>query len=122
VHSEITQSFLQLGGYVRSRPNPYYQLLNPDYYETFDAYTPVMAEFHSLVASRLPPDWTIHRHNIWFHCGSPHNVLPRQGWKIHISATSADALGTLDRVMTVFFRRQDTNFKFAIDQFVLPAE
>jgi serine/threonine protein kinase len=104
---------------VRSRPNPYYQLLSPDYYETFDSYTPVMAEFHSLVASKLPTDWTIHRHNIWFHCGSLHNVLPRQGWKIHVSAASADSLGTLDRVLTVLFRRQGTNFKFAIDQFVL---
>lgn len=104
---------------MRSRPNPYYQLLSPDYYETFDTYTPAMADFHSLVASKLPPGWTIHRQNIWFHCGSPNNVLPRQGWKIHVSATVADAPGTLDRVLTVLFRRQDTNFKFALDHFVL---
>ncbi|HKV94702.1 MAG TPA: class III lanthionine synthetase LanKC [Candidatus Angelobacter sp.] len=101
---------------MRSRPTLLYELLDRDYYETFDAYVPEKADFYHAVDSRLPAGWEIQRQNVWFQCGSPDNVVPQQGWKIHVSATCKDARGTLERVVTVLFRRKDTAFKFALDR------
>jgi class III lanthionine synthetase len=102
-----------------SRQNPLYRLLNKDYHESFSAYTPRLQDFHALVSSRLPRDWEIHRNGIWFHCAQPPNSLPQQGWKIHVSATPANAGEVLRRVIEVLFARGDTNFKFALDMSVL---
>lgn len=102
-----------------SRQNPLYRLLDKDYHESFSTYTPRFQDFHTLVSSMLPRDWEIHRNGIWFHCANPHNSLPRQGWKIHVSATPANASEVLRRVMEVLFARGDTNFKFALDMSVL---
>src|SRR6266478_4290114 len=100
---------------MRSRQNPIYQLLNRDYHENFDLYVPRLADFHELVASRLPREWTITRHGIWFQCASARNILPDQGWKIHVSATRANAHAILDRVCSVLFASSDADFKFALD-------
>lgn len=100
---------------MRSRPNPFFRLLHPDYHETFDAYVPQLSDFHDIVAARLPEGWKISRQGIWFHCSSSANVLPRQGWKIHLSATLATARQVLACAISVVFRRQDSNFKFALD-------
>jgi serine/threonine protein kinase len=102
-----------------SRQNFLYRLLDKDYHETFDAYVPRKTDFYSLAASMLPPEWQIQRNGIWFHCGSRQNVTPLQGWKIHISATPANAGEVFSRVIAILFRRADTNFKFALDMSVL---
>jgi serine/threonine protein kinase len=104
---------------MRSRPNPLLGLINRDYFETFDLYSPRKTDFHDRVAAELPADWRLQRNGIWFHCGSPLNIVPEQGWKIHVSATADDALETLNRVVKVLFQRRDTDFKFALDSYVL---
>jgi serine/threonine protein kinase len=104
---------------MRSRPNPLLGLIDRDYFETFDLYSPRKTDFHDWVAGQLPADWRVQRNGIWFHCGSPFNVVPEQGWKIHVSSIAGDALETLNRVLKVLFRRQDTDFKFALDSYVL---
>jgi serine/threonine protein kinase len=100
---------------MRSRPNPLYNLVNKDYHEKFDAYSPQRADFYDLVSSGLPPGWSIERRGLWFHCGSPQNYVPQQGWKIHVSATPANARDVLSRVSSVLLQRADTDFKFAAD-------
>lgn len=100
---------------MRSRPNPLFALLNQDYYETFNIYTPQRADFHDPVVSRMPPGWQISRNGIWFYCNSERNVVPLQGWKIHISATLKHAHETLDRVTSALFWYGKANFKFALD-------
>lgn len=104
---------------MRSRPNPLYGLVDKDYHENFDAYSPRRTDFCDLVSADLPPGWEIQRKGIWFHCGSPQNAVPQQGWKIHVSATPANARDVLQRVSSVLFDRRDTDFKFALDMSTL---
>ena len=100
---------------MRTRHNPIYRLLNRDYHETFDLYTARQNDFHDMVSEQLPTGWEIKRNGIWFHCGNAKNVVPEQGWKIHISAARANAREVLGRVISVLFAAGDSNFKFALD-------
>ena len=104
---------------MRSRPNPLYNLVDKDYHEKFDAYSPQSRDFCDLVSPILPAGWTLQRQGLWFHCGSPQNTLPQQGWKIHVSATPANARDVLERVSSVLLGRADTDFKFALDMSTL---
>jgi len=100
---------------MQTRQNPIYRLLNRDYHESFDFYTPKLADFHELVSGNLPLGWDIKRSGIWFQCACAKNVLPDQGWKIHVSATISNARKTLDHVSSLLFAAGDVNFKFALD-------
>lgn len=104
---------------MQSRPTPLLGLVSREFFETFDLYSPRDSDFHDMAATKLPDGWWIQRSGIWFHCGSPSNTVPQQGWKIHVSATVGDARETLTRVLAVLVQRQDTNFKFALDSYVL---
>lgn len=104
---------------MQSRPNPILGIVSREFFETFDLYPQRDSDFHEMVAAMLPVAWRIQRSGIWFHCGSPANAVPEQGWKIHVSATVSDARETLNRVLAVLLQRQDTNFKFALDFYVL---
>ncbi|MGZ4853623.1 MAG: class III lanthionine synthetase LanKC [Candidatus Angelobacter sp.] len=104
---------------MQSAQDRIYRLLDKDYYESFDPYVARKADFHDLITSTLPPDWHIQRKGIWFFCSHPDNVLPLQGWKIHVSATPANAGEVLSRVSAILFKRGDTSFKFALDTSVL---
>lgn len=104
---------------MRSRPNPLLGLVSREFFETIDLYALRDTVFRDMVAANLPTDWWMQRSGIWFHCGSPSNTVPEQGWKIHVSARTTDARETLGRVLTVLFKRRNTNFKFALDPYVL---
>jgi len=104
---------------MQSRQNFLYRLRDKDHYESFNGYVPQKKDFYDLVASRLPFGWYIHRKDIWFHCTSPRNSTPRQGWKIHVSATLANAREVMTRVAMRLFERQEADFKFAVDLSVL---
>jgi len=104
---------------MQSRPNPILGLVSREFFETSDLYSQRNSDFHDLVAARLPDDWWIQRSGIWFHCGSASNTVPEQGWKIHVSATVDDARETLNRVLAVLCQRLDTNFKLALDSYLL---
>ncbi len=104
---------------MRTRPNVLHNLVDSVYHESFDRYAPRQSSFYELVSSRLPAGWELKRQHLWFYCFNPQNLLPQQGWKIHISARLSDAYKVLDRVSEVLFRRHDINFKFALDAPVL---
>jgi serine/threonine protein kinase len=100
---------------MRSRHNPIYRLLNRDYHESFDLYTPRSSDFYDLISKKLPAGWDVKRRGIWFQCSSPGNIPPEQGWKIHVSATRAEAGKILDRVSSLLFAAAENSFKFALD-------
>jgi len=100
---------------MRTRHNSIYRLLDRDYHERFDFYSPRQADFYECISSKLPAGWEIKRRGMWFHCSSPEGIPPEQGWKIHISATRADARQILDRVSSLLFAAGGNDFKFALD-------
>lgn len=104
---------------VQTRPNSIYRLLNREYHESFDFYTPRLTDFYELVSGKLPQGWQIKRSGIWFQCISEQQKLPDQGWKIHVSATRANATEILQRVSSLLFAAGDTAFKFALDMPIL---
>lgn len=102
-----------------SIPSPLYCLVHKDYYEDLSVYRPEERDFYEAVFSELPSGWSIDRQGIWFFCYPFLNVMPDQGWKIHISATPANAREILHRITSVLFKWSDTSFKFAVDMNVL---
>jgi serine/threonine protein kinase len=90
-------------------------MLHGDYHENVDSYAPRQTDFYDLISCKLPTGWEITRHGIWFHCGAAHNIIPEQGWKIHLSASRTSAREILDRVSSILFAAGDTHFKFALD-------
>jgi len=100
---------------MKTRHNPLYQLLDRDYHESFDFYIPRCEDFRDRVLSKLPAQWQVRRHGMWFHCGADGNKLPEQGWKIHISATRTNAEDVIERVSSILFAAGDSDFKFALD-------
>jgi serine/threonine protein kinase len=100
---------------MQARHNPIHRLLDPDYHESFDLYAPVKADFYERISSKLPEGWEIKRRSICFYCGPARHIIPEQGWKIHISATRANACEILDRVGSILFAAGDSGFKFVVD-------
>lgn len=104
---------------MRSTPNLVYRLLHKDYPESFATYSPWPGDFYDLVRPKLPEEWSIHRHVLWFYCSPPHYVLPAQGWKIHVSATPANSREVLETVVSIVVKRRDTSLKFVVDRALL---
>jgi class III lanthionine synthetase len=104
---------------MRSRPNPLLRLLDKNYYESFNTYTPQKSDFHQMVWSKLAVGHEISRQGIWFYCSLSSNEMPRQGWKIHVSATLRNAREILERVSSILLESGEANFKFALDMKVL---
>lgn len=101
---------------MRTHSNSIYRLLASDYFESFDLYEPRLADFHDPVSGKLPEGWEIKRRGLWFHCGAPSNVLPEQGWKIHISSAREWSQEILSLVSSILFAAGDADFKFALDR------
>ncbi len=88
------------------------------FYEPLDRYAVNHDAFFDPVQKMLPADWKLDRHGMWFNVTPPEYKLPIQGWKIHVSATQANALTLLERVVPVLVKR-NLPFKFALDPLVL---
>lgn len=91
-----------------------FRYANHEWYESLDHYHP-SDELLRVVCGLIPPGWHIRRNNISFHVQSAATKLPRQGWKIHISATPANCEAVLHHAATVCVRQQ-APFKFALDR------
>lgn len=100
---------------MRSTPSLIYRLLHKDYPESFAAYKPRTSDLYDFVHSRLPSDWSIRRHDMWFYCSPCPHEVPLQGWKIHLSATSGNCREILERTISVLFKYSDVSFKFVLD-------
>ncbi len=88
------------------------------FYETLDRYAANEQVFLEPVKVLLPQDWKIERNGMWFNAMPPARALALQGWKIHVSATPANAREILQRVVPVLVREK-ISFKFALDALVL---
>ncbi|HEU0014919.1 MAG TPA: class III lanthionine synthetase LanKC [Longimicrobium sp.] len=76
-------------------------------------------EYRSRVVERLGGDgWTVLPRGVWTHALPAGWSGPRQGWKLHVSATPAGAPEVLDRVLPVL-AADPAAFKFASDKAIL---
>jgi len=95
-----------------------FTIANKVFYETLDRYTVDEQSFLEPVRFLLPADWKIDRSGMWFNVMPPATMLPLQGWKIHVSATQANARELLQRIVPVLVSGKIA-FKFALDALVL---
>lgn len=89
-----------------------------DFYEPLTHYSPNCTDFHDPLVRMLSPEWHLEHGTMWFHCSRPGLELSPQGWKIHLSATIANAppiLVTAARILT----DADVSFKFIADRLLL---
>ncbi len=95
-----------------------YLYASPEYYEPIDRYVPDDSDYLQCVRRLLPADWTIGRTAVWYQAVPPGAVIPPQGWKIHVSATPANAAPILTTV-TRLLMRENISFKFSADSSML---
>ena len=74
-----------------------YLVADPDYYEPLDSIGPG-PRYHPQV---VPADWRRSESGVWTQWTPAGCVMPEQGWKVHISSTSANAPSVLAIVATV---------------------
>ncbi|RCG25457.1 lantipeptide synthetase [Sphaerisporangium album] len=87
-----------------------YCLADPLFYDTLDNQRTKYPDFP--IADRaVPAGWRHRVTDTWLHYGPEEDVLPTQGWKIHVSARLADAERTLDAVWDYCVGRR-LSFKF----------
>src|ERR1700691_2461449 len=89
-----------------------------DFYEPMDCYEPDAGGLLEVARRFLPEGWSMERNGIWSHCSEPSISPPRQGWKIHISATVTNAAAILATVIPLLTARK-TAFKFALDKTIV---
>jgi serine/threonine protein kinase len=99
--------------------DPFYRLLDKEYNESLERYTPNEEHFYGRARKQLPSHWRIDRGDIWFMCHHPDTVIPLQGWKIHVSTKIDKAADLLDIVVAYLADQNDTAFKFALDRHIL---
>ncbi|MBJ6984498.1 class III lanthionine synthetase LanKC [Luteimonas sp. MC1750] len=90
---------------------------HPDFFIPYSARKP-SGEYFGRVQSILPRDWRLKQDYFWTQAIRPVPTTVVQGWKIHVSATSATALATLSTVVPLCIEH-DTEFKFASDAKIL---
>jgi serine/threonine protein kinase len=102
---------------MRLEDNFFYTLVNREFYDSFDRYTP-NAEFFDLVRGILPSDWEIVRSSTWFQCNPKKVTFPPHGWKIHLSTMPLQAAAVLTTAARLLVDH-NVPFKFALDRNVL---
>jgi serine/threonine protein kinase len=90
-------------------------LFHSEWYETIERYQPG-DELLRIVRALLPPTWRLTRRASWFSVIPPACPLPKQGWKIHVSATP-DNCEEILRQTAIFCITQEVAFKFSLDTF-----
>jgi serine/threonine protein kinase len=75
-------------------------------------------DFRGVVEGFIPSDWMLLGTDIWLNVFPPKVKLPFQGFKIHISATSATATEVLRRVVPIFVA-SNAGFKIMADPRIL---
>ena len=104
--------------------NPYFSYrfyfdhsrVKSDYYESFSSYVPT-SEFLRKARDVLPFSWSIQPMGLWTHVSPPHSDAPKQGWKIHVSATHENHLKILEHSIQVCVDCE-VSFKFLGDPFI----
>jgi serine/threonine protein kinase len=91
--------------------------VNREWYESLSNYQP-NEELLLVIGTIIPPTWRLRRSNVWFQVSPTDVKLPRQGWKIHISAIPSNCEDILRNVANVCIQ-MGAPFKFALDKVLL---
>lgn len=83
--------------------------------EFYDHPRPREASAHALVERREPDGWEVRNDDTWTFFRPTVVDLPEQGWKVHVSATLADADDTIEIVAKYCFARS-LSFKVLTDR------
>jgi hypothetical protein len=95
-----------------------FAVLDPEFWVSLEQRAPG-PEYRALLAERLAPDgWRLAAKGVWTHAHPPEWNGARQGWKLHVSATPANAPTVLERVAGVL-RADPAAFKTASDPYIL---
>lgn len=90
-----------------------YMAHHPRWFENYERRQP--DQEHLLVhRSVLPGTWRISRRGYWIICAPPEVPAVAQGWKLHVSATSATSTDTLRAALPVL-RDAQVHFKYLMD-------
>ena len=84
-----------------------------DWYEDFYQATP-SSTFIRIARKRLPLSWSLQLEGVWTHVSPPNLPLPRQGWKLHISAQPKDVSEILEKCIHIC-AHHEVAFKFLLD-------
>lgn len=95
-----------------------YMLADTEFYEPMSRYSPMRGDFHDPLRKILPDGWSIEHRNLWWDCVGPGAEVPDQGWKIHVSATPANAPAVLVTIARILFGEK-VPFKFIVDRLIL---
>lgn len=93
-------------------------LLHSRFYEGLERYIPSETAYRDVVASYLAEGWVIRSERLWYAALPPDVLLPQQGFKIHLSATTATAMNLLRKVTPILVGAK-TAFKFVADPTML---
>ena len=91
-----------------------YCLLHSRFYEDLDRYAPSETTYSDIVGPLLPAGWEMRTERLWYAVLPPDSALPAQGFKIHLSATTATAIELLRR-STPILTAAGAVFKFVAD-------
>lgn len=100
---------------MRERDPILNMLVSADHFESLDRYECDRQDFIEPTERQLPSDWLSQRQGTWFYCSPSEARLPVQGWKIHLSATPANASEVLRRVVDHLVPRR-VAFKMLVDR------
>ncbi len=101
---------------MRTRPSLLEQIAGGAFYEPPDRKPAKEEDFIAYAARELPPSWwRAAQRACGTICGSPSDPNRRHGWKIHLSATPANAGTVLEAALPVLLAH-GTSFKFTVDR------
>lgn len=93
----------------------YYMVADKRFYEPMDSCPVEAGDYLTFVENEIGPDWHLQRKGIWINCLRAGQVLPVQGWKIHLSATPNDSKAVLETAARYLIER-GVSFKFLLDR------
>jgi hypothetical protein len=90
-----------------------YSQHHPRWFESIRCYSPTREHLDELERV-LPRDWHVRRGDWWYFVAPPDSVLPPQGWKLHVSASTDESVDVLRRALPVL-RDEAATFKVVLD-------
>ncbi|MEV6521676.1 class III lanthionine synthetase LanKC [Longispora sp. NPDC051575] len=92
----------------------HYASYDPRWFETSDRYLP-SDEHLAVYRSVSPGTWRLRRRGLWFISDPPGVAMPRQGWKLHVSALADESVDVLRAALPVLVGHA-VPYKFLLDR------
>jgi class III lanthionine synthetase len=89
-----------------------FSLAHPEFYEPPGRFATEEDQYRRRLRELLPADWKVLREGIWLHCAPPDSRIVSQGWKIHLSAVTHNALALFQNAVPILVGER-TSFKIA---------